>query len=75
MIKVRKPIGKHQHTVELILLYLQTVARPVRTSDVRKAVLRVFPEASIYGALGELQTAGRVKRLSFERDALMELTT
>ena len=73
MSKVTKPIGKMQHTRGLILMFLQTRGRPARTSEIRQAVLQLYPAAPIYGSLGDLQTAGEIKRLSFERDALFAL--
>ena len=59
----------------LILLHLATIGRPARTSEVRAAVVKYSPEsaAPLYSALGELQTAGLVKRLTMERDALLAL--
>jgi hypothetical protein len=73
MSKVTKPIGKMAHTRGLILMFLQTRGRPARTSEIRQAVLQFYPGAPIYGSLGELQAAGEIKRLSFERDALFAL--
>jgi hypothetical protein len=73
MSKVTKPIGKMQHTRGLILMFLQTRGRPARTSEIRQAVLQFYPEAAVYGCIGELQAAGEIKRLSFERDALFVL--
>jgi hypothetical protein len=72
MSKVTKPIGKMAHTRALIL-FLQTRGRPARTSEIRQAVLAQYPEAAIYGCIGDMQTAGEIKRLSFERDALFAL--
>jgi hypothetical protein len=71
--KITKPIGKMAHTRGLILMFLQTRGRPARTSEIRQAVLAQYPEAAIYGTLGELQASGEIKRLSFERDALFAL--
>jgi hypothetical protein len=73
MSKVTKPIGITRHTAEMILLYLAAIGRPARTSEVRKAVVAHSPDsaAPLYGALGDLLTAGRVKRISQERDALL----
>jgi hypothetical protein len=71
--KVRHPIGKLQHTRGLILLFLDTVGRPARTSEIRRAVLRWFPEAAVYGSMVELQCSGHIKRLTHERDALFAL--
>jgi hypothetical protein len=75
MSHVTKPIGITRHTAELILLYLATIDRPARTSEVRRAVTAICPEAAdpIYGCLGDLQAAGRVKRLTMERDALLTI--
>jgi hypothetical protein len=73
MSKVTKPIGKMAHTRGLILMFLQTRGRPARTSEIRQAVLAQYPEAAIYGCIGELHAAGEIKRLSFERDALFAL--
>jgi hypothetical protein len=66
MSHVSKPIGLTRHTHELILLYLATIGGPARTSEVRQAVTAICPEAAspIYGCLGDLLTAGRVKRLT-----------
>ena len=41
MSKVTKPIGKMQHTRGLVLLFLQTLGRPARTSEIRHAVLQL----------------------------------
>jgi hypothetical protein len=73
MSKVTRPIGKMAHTRGLILMFLQTRGRPARTSEIRKAVLQFYPAAPVYGALGDMQTAGQIKRLTFERDALFVL--
>jgi hypothetical protein len=73
MSKVTKPIGKMAYTRGLILMFLQTRGRPARTSEIRKAVLQCYPEAAVYGCIGELQAAGEIRRLSFERDALFVL--
>jgi hypothetical protein len=73
MSKVTKPIGKMAYTRGLILMFLQTRGRPARTSEIRQAVLQVYGEAPVYGAMGELQCAGEIRRLSFERDALFVL--
>jgi hypothetical protein len=35
--------------------------------------LQFYPEAAVYGCIGDMQTAGEIKRLSFERDALFAL--
>jgi hypothetical protein len=70
MSRVKYPISKMQHTAQLILLFLDTVGRPARTSEIRKAVCARYPEAQIYSSLGELHCAGQVKRISNERDAL-----
>jgi hypothetical protein len=57
----------------MILLFLETIGRPARTSEIREAITRVSPESAvpIYGCLGELLTDGRVKKLTHERDALI----
>lgn len=68
--KVTKPIGKMEHTKQMILLFLDTVSRPATCSEIRKAICRRFPEAPVYGSLGELNTAGTVQRITMERDAL-----
>ena len=75
MSHVGKPIGLTRHTADLILLYLTTIGRPARTSKVRQAVVKICPESAspIYGCLGDLLTAGRVKRLTMERDAKWEI--
>jgi hypothetical protein len=71
--KILKPIGATQHTCQIILLFLETIGRPARTSEIRQAITRVSPESAVpvYGCLGELLTAGRLERLSTERDALI----
>jgi hypothetical protein len=74
MSNVTKPIGKTAHTHALILLYLDTLGRAARTSEIRAAVTRRYPEGSIYGAIGDLQTASFIKRLTFERDAIFVVT-
>jgi hypothetical protein len=75
MSKITKPLGITQHTCRMIMLYLATVGRPARTSEIRAAIVEQSPESAtpIYGCLGELLTAGRVKRLTTERDALIAL--
>jgi hypothetical protein len=75
MSHVSKPIGVTLHTRRLILLFLATIGRPARTSELRAAVVRWSPEsaAPLYGCLGDLQTAGHVKRITMERDALLTL--
>jgi hypothetical protein len=57
----------------MILLFLETIGRPARTSEIRRAVVSVSPECAVplYGCLGELLTAGRLKRITTERDALI----
>jgi hypothetical protein len=60
-------------TRQLILLFLKTVGRPARTSEIRKAVLEQYPEAAIYSCISEMQANGQIKRLTFERDALFVL--
>jgi hypothetical protein len=67
------PIGKMAQTRRLILHFLTAIGRPARTSEIRAAVLAQYPEAAINGCIGELQAAGEIKRLSFERDALFAL--
>jgi hypothetical protein len=76
MSRVSKPIGLSRHTADLILLYLTAINRPARTSEVRQAVVNICPESAspIYGCLGDLLTAGRVNRLTVERDALLTLS-
>lgn len=73
MSKVLKPIGVTNMTTRMILLYLSTIKRPARTSEIRAAVVQHSPESAnaLYGCLQELQAVGMVKRLTFERDALM----
>ena len=75
MSKVSKPIGITRHVTELILMFLETIDRPARTSEIRQAVTHVCPEAAspIYGCLGDLMTAGRVRKISHERDALITI--
>jgi hypothetical protein len=65
MSNVTKPIGITLHTQRLILMFLATVGRPARTSEVRTAVVRCAPEsaAPIYGCLGDLVTAGAVNAM------------
>jgi hypothetical protein len=77
MSHVSKPIGVTAHTSRLIMLYLATIGRPARTSEVRAAIVKYSPEsaAPIYGCLDDLQTAGHIKRLTTERDALFTLKT
>jgi hypothetical protein len=57
----------------MILLFLDAIARPARTSEIRAAVLRHSPASTtpIYGCLGDLITDGRLQRISTERDALI----
>jgi hypothetical protein len=73
MSKVTKPIGGLELTKRMIMLDLETVGRTARTSEIREAVTRVSPESAvpIYGCLGDLMVAGMVKKITFERDALM----
>lgn len=71
--KVKHPIGKLQHTRGLILVFLDTVGRPARTSEINKAVLCWYPEAAVYAAMCELHCAGRIKKLTHERDALFAI--
>jgi hypothetical protein len=73
--RVSKAIGITQLTHRLILLYLATVGRPARTSEVRAAVVKYSPESAspLYGCLGDLQAAGLVKRITMERDALLTI--
>jgi hypothetical protein len=71
--KVTKPIGRMEMTKRMIMLFLDTVSRPARCSEIREAVCRRFPDAPIYGSLGELQIAGTVRRVTMERDALYSL--
>jgi hypothetical protein len=75
MTKVTTPIGITAHTSQMILLYLATVGRPVRTSEVRAVIVRYSPDSAvpIYGCLGGLVTAGSVKKLTAERDALLAI--
>jgi hypothetical protein len=70
MSKATKHIGKMEHTKQLILLFLETVSRPARCSEIREAICRQFPEAPVYGSLGELNNDGRVRRITMERNAL-----
>jgi hypothetical protein len=71
--KVQHPIGKLQYTRGLILLFLDTVGRPARTSEIARAVLKQYPEAAVYAAQTELLCSGHIKRLTHERDALFML--
>jgi hypothetical protein len=68
-----RPIGATQHTCQMILMSLKTIGRPARTSEIRRAVVSVSPKCAVplYGCLGELLTAGRLKRITTERDALI----
>jgi hypothetical protein len=54
-------------------MFLQTLGRPARTSEIRHTVLQLYPQAAVYGCIGELQAAGEIRRLSCERDALYGL--
>jgi hypothetical protein len=76
MSKVTKLMGVTRHT-SMILLYLEAVRRPARTSEIREAVVKYSPEAAvpIYGCLGDLLTASRIRRLSRERDVLVRSTS
>jgi hypothetical protein len=58
--------GKMARTRQLILLFLKTVGRPARTSEIRKAVLEQYPEAAIYSCISDMQANGQTKRLTFE---------
>jgi hypothetical protein len=62
-------ISRLQLTRRLIVFYLAAIGKPARTSEIRQAILRAFPEATIYGAINELQCEGRITKLSHERDA------
>ena len=55
------------------MLFLKTVGRPARTSEIRRAVLEQYPEAAIYSCISDMQARGQIKRLTFERDALFAL--
>jgi hypothetical protein len=46
-----RPAGKMVRTRVLILEHLQN--GPARTSEIRKAVIAQFPDAAVYGAMGE----------------------
>jgi hypothetical protein len=74
--KISKPIGLSRHTAELILMYLTTIDRPGARQRGAPGVVNICPESAspIYGCLGDLLTAGRVKRLTVERDALLTLS-
>jgi hypothetical protein len=61
------PAGKMVRTRMLILEYLQN--GPARTSDIRKFVIALYPDAAVYGAMGELHCNGDIRRLTHERDA------
>jgi hypothetical protein len=53
---------------------MSKVTRPIgKMAKIRQAVLQFYPAAPVYGALGDMQTAGQIKRLTFERDALFVL--
>jgi hypothetical protein len=71
--KVRWPLSRLQLTRRLIVFYLAAIGKPARTSEIRRVILAAFPEATIYGAINELQCAGRIRKLSHERDALFTL--
>ena len=60
-------------TRQLVLLFLKTVGRPARTSEIRRAVLEQYPEAAIYSCISDMQARGQIKRLTCERDALFVL--
>ena len=65
--KVTKVIGKMAHTKGLILVFLDTLGRPARTSEISAAVLRRYPDACVYTAMNDMQ--GReIERLTHERD-------
>lgn len=70
-----RPFGITRHTSQMIMLYMETVRRPVRTSELRQAVTKASPETitPIYGCLGDLITAGKLRRVTRERDALLQL--
>jgi hypothetical protein len=74
--KVLKPMGITRHTRRMIILFLATIGRPARTSEIRAAVVKVSPEAAqpIYGCLHDLQSDGHVRRITAERDALLTFT-
>ena len=70
--KVIKVIGKMAHTKGLILMYLDMLGRPARTSEITAAVTKHYPDACIYAAMNDMQ--GReIKRLTFERDGKFAL--
>jgi hypothetical protein len=71
--KVMRPIGKLAHTCGLILVFLDTIGRPARTSEIARAVVKWYPEAAVYAGVVELHCAGRIKRVTHERDALYVL--
>jgi hypothetical protein len=66
-------ISRLQLTRRLIVFYLAAIGKPARTSEIRQAILRAFPEATIYGAMNELQCEGHIRKLSHERDALFAI--
>jgi hypothetical protein len=73
--KISRSISATQHTWQMILLFLETIGRPARTSGIRRAVVSVGPGCAVplYGCLGDLLTAGRLKRITTERDALITI--
>jgi hypothetical protein len=68
--KVIHPIGKLAHTRGLILVFLDTIGRPARTSEITKAVIRRYPEACMSAGMTELHCSGHIRRVTHERDAL-----
>jgi hypothetical protein len=70
--KVIKVIGKMAHTKGLILMYLDILGRPARTSEIAAAVMKRYPDACVYAAMNDMQGC-EIKRVSYERDGLFSL--
>lgn len=56
-------------TRQLILAFLRNAGKPIRCSEIRKAVMAEYPEASFYNALQDMWTDGSVKRVSGDYNA------
>lgn len=59
-------------TRRLILAFLRSAEKPIRCSEIRKAVVEQYPLATVYSALQDMWISGAVKRVSCERDAKYE---
>jgi hypothetical protein len=70
--KVIKIVGKMAHTKGMILVFLDTLGRPARTSEITAAIMKRYPEACVSAAMNDMQ--GReIERLTFERDGKFAL--